>query len=99
MLLQGVTKWSMALYPGSLAAVETAVGVSDMCLLEPLTEENMIDNLRHRFEHDQIYVSLNINPMTGKCWFSVVDGGPTSPHHWYRVYWDITSCMIYYFIL
>lgn len=42
---------------GSLETVQSAVGVSDMCLLEPLQEDNFIDNLRQRFASDQIYVS------------------------------------------
>jgi hypothetical protein len=41
-----------------VGSVEGGVGVSDMCLLEPLEEESFIDNLHKRFSADQIYVSL-----------------------------------------
>uniref|UniRef100_A0A8B9LWF8 Myosin IB n=1 Tax=Astyanax mexicanus TaxID=7994 RepID=A0A8B9LWF8_ASTMX len=33
------------------------IGVGDMVLLEPLSEETFIGNLRKRFEHNEIYVS------------------------------------------
>lgn len=44
-------------------ALENVVGVSDMCLLEPLNEENAIKNLKHRFEHEQIYVSRQLHSL------------------------------------
>ena len=47
----------MAVTGGRVAALDDPVGVSDMCLLEPLAEANFITNLKHRFEHDQLYVS------------------------------------------
>ena len=48
----------MALHAGTLGLLENTVGVSDACLLEPLTEDAFIENLRKRFHHDQIYVSI-----------------------------------------
>ena len=47
----------MALHAGARSLLDASVGVSDMCLLEPLDEDNFIDNLQRRFMHDQIYVS------------------------------------------
>ena len=47
----------MALHAGARSLLDASVGVSDMCLLEPLDEDNFIDNLRRRFMHNQIYVS------------------------------------------
>nr|XP_039269544.1 unconventional myosin-Ia-like isoform X1 [Styela clava] len=43
------------------------VGVGDMVLLDPLTEENFLDNLQKRFNSDQIYtyigsVVVSVNP-------------------------------------
>jgi myosin heavy subunit len=37
---------------------ENNVGVSDMVLLDPLTELAVIDNLKKRFYSDHIYVSI-----------------------------------------
>jgi len=52
----------MALHARALAILENNVGVSDAVLLDPMTEEAFIDNLKARFNHDQIYVSkLNVN--------------------------------------
>lgn len=47
----------MALHQGALAIFENNVGVSDAVLLDPLTEDAFIQNLKERFHHDQIYVS------------------------------------------
>ena len=47
----------MALRSGTIAALDNVVGVSDMCLLEPLDEDNFLENLSHRFDQKQIYVS------------------------------------------
>uniref|UniRef100_UPI00358F9A9C unconventional myosin-Ib-like isoform X2 n=1 Tax=Myxine glutinosa TaxID=7769 RepID=UPI00358F9A9C len=49
------------------ALLDSAVGVGDMVLLEPLTEETFIHNLRQRFEHDNVYtyigsVVISLNP-------------------------------------
>jgi myosin heavy subunit len=32
------------------------VGVGDMVLLDPITEENLVENLRKRFMANEIYV-------------------------------------------
>ena len=34
------------------------MGVSDAVLLDPITEDAFIQNLKERFNHDQIYVSI-----------------------------------------
>ena len=45
---------------GRTHALESTVGVSDMCLLEPVSEDTCTDNLRARFQHDIIYVSEGV---------------------------------------
>ncbi|KAK3106305.1 hypothetical protein FSP39_017437 [Pinctada imbricata] len=57
----------MALHEGRLAVLDNNVGVSDAVLLDPLTEDAFIDNLKERFKHDQIYcyigsVVVSVNP-------------------------------------
>lgn len=47
---------SMALHQGSLAILENNVGVSDAVLLDPVSEDAFIENLRLRYQHNQIYV-------------------------------------------
>jgi len=42
----------------SSPSLENFVGCSDMIHLPALTEESIQQNLRIRFEHDQIYVSF-----------------------------------------
>lgn len=37
--------------------LDNMIGVGDMVLLEPLTEDSFIENLRNRFDHNEIYVS------------------------------------------
>lgn len=37
--------------------LDNMIGVGDMVLLEPMTEESFIENLRKRFDHNEIYVS------------------------------------------
>lgn len=37
--------------------LDNMIGVGDMVLLEPLNEETFIDNLKQRFDHNEIYVS------------------------------------------
>lgn len=48
---------SMALHQGSLAILENNVGVSDAVLLDPVSEDAFIENLKLRYQHNQIYVS------------------------------------------
>lgn len=38
--------------------LDNMIGVGDMVLLEPLNEETFIDNLKKRFDHNEIYVSV-----------------------------------------
>ena len=62
----------MALHARALAILENNVGVSDAVLLDPMTEEAFIDNLKARFNHDQIYVSkLNVNLFLFNCFTSL----------------------------
>ncbi|XP_061464174.1 unconventional myosin-Ib isoform X3 [Rhineura floridana] len=47
--------------------LDNMIGVGDMVLLEPLTEESFISNLKQRFDHSEIYtyigsVVISINP-------------------------------------
>ncbi len=49
---------AMALHAGARSLLDAVVGVSDMCLLEPLDEDHFLDNLQRRFQHNQIYVSV-----------------------------------------
>uniref|UniRef100_A0A8C6UX58 Unconventional myosin-Ib n=1 Tax=Neogobius melanostomus TaxID=47308 RepID=A0A8C6UX58_9GOBI len=47
--------------------LDNMIGVGDMVLLEPLSEDSFIDNLRKRFDHNEIYtyigsVVISINP-------------------------------------
>ncbi|XP_041118427.1 unconventional myosin-Ib isoform X9 [Polyodon spathula] len=47
--------------------LDNMIGVGDMVLLEPLTEKSFIENLRKRFNHNEIYtyigsVVISINP-------------------------------------
>lgn len=38
--------------------LDNMIGVGDMVLLEPLSEDSFLENLRKRFDHSEIYVSL-----------------------------------------
>ena len=40
--------------------LDNMIGVGDMVLLEPLSEDSFIENLRNRFDHNEIYVSQMI---------------------------------------
>lgn len=40
--------------------LDNMIGVGDMVLLEPLSEDSFLDNLKKRFDHSEIYVSLQI---------------------------------------
>ncbi|XP_060944203.1 unconventional myosin-Ib isoform X2 [Limanda limanda] len=47
--------------------LDNMIGVGDMVLLEPLSEDSFIDNLKNRFEHNEIYtyigsVVISMNP-------------------------------------
>ena len=41
--------------------LDEMVGCGDMVLLEPLTESNIIENLRKRYEEGDIYVRMNVH--------------------------------------
>lgn len=38
--------------------LDNMIGVGDMVLLEPMTEDSFIENLKNRFDHNEIYVSV-----------------------------------------
>lgn len=40
--------------------LDNMIGVGDMVLLEPLSEDSFLENLKNRFDHNEIYVSLPI---------------------------------------
>ncbi|XP_062420925.1 unconventional myosin-Ib [Pungitius pungitius] len=47
--------------------LDNMIGVGDMVLLEPLSEDSFIENLRNRFDHNEIYtyigsVVISMNP-------------------------------------
>lgn len=48
--------------------LDNMIGVGDMVLLEPLSEETFIGNLQKRFQHNEIYVS---SPKSSTNWFSL----------------------------
>ena len=56
-IMQFLEPVTMALHQGALAIFENNVGVSDCVLLDPVTEDAFIENIKQRFNHDQIYVS------------------------------------------
>ena len=37
--------------------LDNMIGVGDMVLLEPLSEDSFLENLKNRFDHNEIYVS------------------------------------------
>lgn len=39
--------------------LDNMIGVGDMVLLEPLNEDSFLENLKNRFDHNEIYVSLH----------------------------------------
>lgn len=43
--------------PGGRSMLDNMVGVSDMVLLEPLTEDSLLENLWDRYNNKEIYVS------------------------------------------
>jgi myosin-1 len=54
----------MALHLGAQYILEHNVGISDAVLLDPLTEEAFIENLKKRFSHEQIYVCIHYSIIT-----------------------------------
>ncbi|XP_050975232.1 unconventional myosin-Ib isoform X3 [Labeo rohita] len=52
---------------GKTSLLDNMIGVGDMVLLEPLSEESFIENLKKRFDHNEIYtyigsVVISMNP-------------------------------------
>lgn len=45
--------------------LDNMIGVGDMVLLEPLSEETFINNLKKRFDHNEIYVSRHQGSSVG----------------------------------
>lgn len=45
--------------------LDNMIGVGDMVLLEPLSEETFINNLKKRFDHNEIYVSTHRTSSVG----------------------------------
>lgn len=56
MFVQGGTPTAKMEVKTSL--LDNMIGVGDMVLLEPLSEDSFLENLRNRFDHNEIYVSL-----------------------------------------
>ena len=54
--------------------LDNMIGVGDMVLLEPLSEESFIANLKNRFDHNEIYVSpqLNVKVTTALMWLNLI---------------------------
>ena len=46
---------------GTSSLLDGTIGVGDSVLIEPLNEDNFVENLQLRFQHDNIYVSVH-------CW-------------------------------
>ena len=53
---------------GGRSMLDNMIGVSDMVLLEPLTEDSLIENLWDRYNNKDIYVSFeslfSLEPLT-----------------------------------
>uniref|UniRef100_A0A8D2J2Q0 Unconventional myosin-Ib n=2 Tax=Varanus komodoensis TaxID=61221 RepID=A0A8D2J2Q0_VARKO len=61
------TLLKMAKMEVKTSLLDNMIGVGDMVLLEPLTEESFISNLKQRFDHNEIYtyigsVVISLNP-------------------------------------
>ena len=50
---------------GASSLLDGTIGVGDAVLIEPLDEDNFLENIQLRFNHDNIYVSKN-------CYFNVL---------------------------
>ncbi|KAM7380771.1 hypothetical protein PAMP_004044 [Pampus punctatissimus] len=65
LLLKGLTPAAKMEVKTSL--LDNMIGVGDMVLLEPLTEDSFLENLKNRFDHSEIYtyigsVVISMNP-------------------------------------
>lgn len=56
---------TMAKMEVKTSLLDNMIGVGDMVLLDPLTEETFIHNLKKRFDHNEIYVSRHARPRVG----------------------------------
>lgn len=56
---------TMARMEVKTSLLDNMIGVGDMVLLEPLSEETFINNLKKRFDHSEIYVSVRGGPWGG----------------------------------
>ena len=54
---KGGMKKSASSHSTSSYSLESTVGCVDMVLLDPLTEDNLVDNLKQRYDTGEIYVS------------------------------------------
>lgn len=61
-IVQGATPAAKMEVKTSL--LDNMIGVGDMVLLEPLTEDSFLENLRKRFDHNEIYVSRPFSAIT-----------------------------------
>ena len=43
---------------GAKSLLDSAIGVGDAVLIDPLSEDSFLENLQIRFQHDKIYVSI-----------------------------------------
>ncbi|KAL4609112.1 unconventional myosin-Ib isoform X1 [Arapaima gigas] len=58
---------TMSKMEAKTSLLDNMIGVGDMVLLEPLTEESFINNLKNRFDHSEVYtyigsVVISLNP-------------------------------------
>lgn len=56
---------TMAKMEVKTSLLDNMIGVGDMVLLEPLNEETFINNLKKRFDHNEIYVSIHRRSSVG----------------------------------
>ena len=54
--------------PSAPSASDSELGVADLAVLEPLTEEAVLDNLYTRFKRDMIYVSSSTSRDLESCY-------------------------------
>ena len=54
--------------PSAPSASDSELGVADLTVLEPLTEEAVLDNLYTRFKRDMIYVSSSTSRDLESCY-------------------------------
>ena len=69
---------------GSIAHDPSAVPVSYFSIAGVTMEARvrMLNNLIDHFTVKLVVIQLGIDPMLGRCYAIVVDGGPTMTQHW-----------------